>query len=219
MYRIAPSGSPMNDGIGCDATRSSSPESSAVMVKYSRRATSALNWSRSTKSAWSRSTGTSPPSPTWFHAAARNSRLVRRRLSARARTRSGATTMTVAVSGKNEMSGTTLSTSAGRSDSMPVTAIPSEMGSASARRDGVRSARSAARFRTPADSGISRTAVSSIDAISPRERWSAMENSRRSSMSSPKKSHRIGCPASGGKTSRIPPRIAISPRRDTMSTR
>ncbi len=38
-------------------------------------------------------------------------------------------------------------------------------------------------------------------------------------MSSPKKSMRTGCGASGGNTSRIPPRTATSPRRDTRSTR
>ena len=163
--------------------------------------------------------GTSPPSPTWFQAAARNSRLVTRRLSARARTLSGPTTTTVAVSGKYSISGTTSSTRTGSSDSMPVTAIPSAMGSASERSAGIVSASFRAFARTSAVRAISRTGVISTDLTNPSERWSATANSRISSMSSPKKSMRTGCGASGGNTSRIPPRTATSPRRDTRSTR
>jgi hypothetical protein len=164
--------------------------------------------------------GTPPPSPTWFHAAARNS-VRQRRLSARARTRSGATTMTVASSGKNvhERHDAVDENRQQRFHSRHSDALRDGFGKRPQRRNR-RSANSCcALARTAPRAGFPAPPSVSTDLISPSDRWSAIENSRRSSMSSPKKSHRTGCPASGGKTSRIPPRMAISPRRETRSTR
>ncbi len=81
-------------------------------------------------------------------------------------------------------------------------------------------ASSAARARTSSVSSSSRqgTAITVSTAISGMERWSATENIRISLTSSPQNSTRTGCSAVGGKTSRMPPRTANSPRRPTMST-
>jgi hypothetical protein len=51
------------------------------------------------------------------------------------------------------------------------------------------------------------------------ERWSATLNQRISSTVSPQNSTRSGCSSVGGKTSRMPPRTANSPRRSTRSVR
>ena len=84
-----------------------------------------------------------------------------------------------------------------------------------------RAASAAARSRTSSVSSSSRqaTAMTVSTSISGMERWSATENIRISLTSSPQNSMRTGCSAVGGKTSRIPPRTANSPRRPTMSTR
>jgi hypothetical protein len=52
-----------------------------------------------------------------------------------------------------------------------------------------------------------------------RLRWSATLNPRISSTVSPQNSTRTGCSSVGGKTSRMPPRTANSPRRSTSSVR
>ena len=79
----------------------------------------------------------------------------------------------------------------------------------------------AARSRTSSVSSSSRhgTAITASTAISGMDRWSATENIRISETSSPQNSTRTGCSAVGGKTSRMPPRTANSPRLPTMSTR
>ena len=82
------------------------------------------------------------------------------------------------------------------------------------------SARAAARARTASVRSSSRHggAHRPCSATS-RERWSATLNQRISSTVSPQNSSRSGCSSVGGKTSRMPPRTANSPRRSTRSVR
>ena len=82
------------------------------------------------------------------------------------------------------------------------------------------SASAAARARTSSVSSSSRHggAHRPCSATS-RLRWSATLNQRTSSTVSPQNSTRTGCSSVGGKTSRMPPRTANSPRRSTRSVR
>ncbi|CAB4587859.1 unannotated protein [freshwater metagenome] len=75
---------------------------------------------------------------------------------------------------------------------MPMTPMPSAIGSASDLSAGIVSASLRALARTAAVNAISRTGVISTDFTCPSERWSDTANSRISSMSSPKKSTRTG---------------------------
>src|SRR5665647_2180635 len=112
------------------------------------------------------------------------------------------------------------STSAGARDSMPSTAMPSATLPSMSATPGSCSARIAARSRTAVVSSTSRHggAHSPCSATS-RLRWSATLNQRISSTVSPQNSTLTGCSSVGGKTSRMPPRTANSPRRSTRSVR
>ena len=116
--------------------------------------------------------------------------------------------------------GTMRSTRTGASDSMPSTAMPWPSRSSMSVAPGSCGISSSARARTASVSRISRHggAHTPCSATS-RLRWSATENQRISSTSSPQSSTRSGWSSVGGKTSRMPPRTANSPRRSTMSMR
>ncbi len=103
---------------------------------------------------------------------------------------------------------------------MPSTGMPSAIFASICWRFGNSCCISRARWRTGALSSSSRLGGSSTEVISSSsERWSATANGRIWSTSSPKNSTRTGWSETGGKTSRMPPRTANSPRRVTMSTR
>ncbi len=103
---------------------------------------------------------------------------------------------------------------------MPSTGMPSATFSSRPARLGNSCTISRARWRTGAVSSSSRLGASDTRSMgSGSDRWSATENERTSSTSSPKNSTRTGWSAVGGNTSRMPPRTANSPRRATMSTR
>ncbi len=108
----------------------------------------------------------------------------------------------------------------GASDSMPSTAMPSATLSNMSCTPGSCVASVAARCRTSSVSNNSRHggAHRPCSATS-RLRWSATLNQRISSTVSPQNSTRTGCSSVGGKTSRMPPRTANSPRRSTKSVR
>ncbi len=170
-----------------------------------------------------RSTGTALPAVAPTQLASRNSVLVATRSWALVRTRSGSTRTT------NDRAGSTSRTdcippdpsrSTGMSDSMPSTAMPSASLANMSAKPGSSPASSRARARTVSVRSSSRHggAQRPCWAIS-RLRWSATLNQRISSTVSPQNSTRTGCSSVGGKTSRIPPRTANSPRRSTRSVR
>ena len=82
---------------------------------------------------------------------------------------------------------------------------------------------SAARARTSSVRSTSRHGGAQSRSATPGApsmlRWSATLNHRIDSTVSPKSSIRSGCSSVGGKTSRMPPRTANSPRRSTRSVR
>ncbi len=152
--------------------------------------------------------------------ASRNSALVATRSCARARTRSGSQSSTCAPSGSTSVSSCMPSTSAGVSDSMPSTAMPSATFSSRSVTPGSCGASSRARARTSSVSSSSRHGGAHRPCwATSRLRWSATANQRISSTVSPQNSTRSGCSSVGGKTSRMPPRTAKSPRRSTRSVR
>ena len=103
---------------------------------------------------------------------------------------------------------------------MPSTAMPLASLSSMSTAPGSCGTSSAARARTASVSRISRHGGAHTPwSATSRLRWSAMENQRISSTSSPHSSTRSGWSSVGGKTSMIPPRTANSPRFSTMSTR
>ncbi len=168
-----------------------------------------------------RSIGVLAPAAAAVHAASRNSWVVAIRSCARRRTRSGSTTTTSASSPTMSSTGTISSTSTGASDSIPSTAIPSasfaSMSAAPGSSVGQRSRLGPDRVGEQ-DLAARRRPQARPSATS-RLRWSATANQRISSTRSPQNSTRTGWSSIGGKTSRIPPRTANSPRRSTMSTR
>ena len=103
---------------------------------------------------------------------------------------------------------------------MPSTAMPSASWSNTSARPGKSTASFSARARTSSVSSSSRHGgAHSPSSATSRLRWSATLNQRTSSTASPQYSTRSGCSSVGGKTSRIPPRTANSPRFSTRSTR
>ena len=104
---------------------------------------------------------------------------------------------------------------------MPSTAMPSASCSRTSATLGVARGRGPWRERVPPGSAAARgTAAPTARAgATSRLRWSATLNQRTSSTVSPQNSTRTGCSSVGGKTSRMPPRTANSPRRSTRSTR
>ena len=151
--------------------------------------------------------------------APRNSSLVATRSWARVRTRSGSSTSTWVSCGSRSTSISISSTSAGASDSMPSTAMPSASLSVISRSCGWAWPSSAARRRTSSVSSSSRHGGAHSRSTLSIVRWSATAKLRISSTSSPKNSTRSGCSSVGGKTSTMPPRTANSPRFSTRSTR
>ena len=121
--------------------------------------------------------------------------------------------------GSRSTSSSMSSTSAGASDSMPSTAMPSASLSVISGSSGWACASSAARGRTSSVSSSSRHGGAQSRSTVSRVRWSATAKVRISSTSSPKNSTRSGCSSVGGKTSTMPPRTANSPRFSTRSTR
>ena len=101
---------------------------------------------------------------------------------------------------------------------MPSTAMPSAILSSMSAAPGMESVRARARARTASVSSSSRQAVAVTAPTSSMVRWSATAKEETDSISSPKKSTRTGRARVGGKTSRMPPRTANSPRFSTMST-
>ena len=97
--------------------------------------------------------------------------------------------------------------------------LPADSLSSISASSGWRVARSAARARTASVSSSSRQAGAHSRSTSAMVRWSATAKVRTSSTSSPQNSTRTGCSSVGGKTSRMPPRTANSPRLVTRSTR
>ena len=102
---------------------------------------------------------------------------------------------------------------------MPSTAMPWLIFSSMSAAPGTASTRAAARSRTASVRTSSRQAVAVTAPSVSMVRWSATAKEETSSISSPKKSTRTGLGSEGGKTSRMPPRTAYSPRDSTMSTR
>ena len=102
---------------------------------------------------------------------------------------------------------------------MPSTGIPSAILPSMSAAPGIAPARAAARSRTASVRSSSRQGWRVAPPSSSTVRWSATAKEETDSMSSPKKSTRTGRDAVGGKTSRMPPRTANSPRDSTMSTR
>ena len=168
--------------------------------------------------------GASPPEAVAVHAAAKNSSVVATRSAARVSTRSGDSTTMRVVLGRRANKGSIPSASTGARDSIPSTATPSAILLSMSAAAGICSTKAAARSRTFDDKRTSRhggahTCGVSAPSSTSIERWSATENRRISSTSSPKNSTRRAESSVGGKISMMPPRTANSPLRDTMSTR
>ena len=101
---------------------------------------------------------------------------------------------------------------------MPSTGTPSAILSSMSAAPGMTPVSLRARSRTASVRMISRQAVAVTPPTSSMVRWSATAKVETDSISSPKKSTRTGRARVGGKTSRMPPRTANSPRFSTMST-
>ena len=168
-----------------------------------------------------RSSGVAAPAAADVHAASRNSCVVATRSCARRRTRSGSTSDEQRVVGHEVEHGDHAVDERGREG---LHALDRDaLGELVEHVERARELLDAARRRARAPSSVSRIsrhggAHSPCSATS-RLRWSATENQRISSTSSPHSSMRSGWSSVGGNTSRIPPRTANSPRRSTMSTR
>ncbi len=168
----------------------------------------------------SRSMGTLLPPAALAQPAWRNSSLVDTRSCALVRTRSGSHATRTESVGSTSRRVSMPSTRAGASDSIPSTAMPCASLSRMSATPGSWSARAAARSRTEAVRSSSRHGgAHNPCSVTSSERWSATLNQRISSTVSPQNSTRRGCSSVGGKTSRMPPRTANSPRRSTRSTR
>ena len=167
-----------------------------------------------------RSIGVLLPTAALCQDAAKNSAAVRSRSWARVRIRSGSMRTKVDDGSTNSGRVTIFSTKTGISVSMPSTCRPAAIRPAMSVSSGAAAAIIRARSRTIEVKSSSRTggANSPSDASS-RDRWSATENVRISSTTSPQNSTRRGCSSGGGNTSRMPPRTANCPRRSTKSLR
>lgn len=221
---IAPSTLPWNEGITAESTVSASspPIANGLSRHHTPPRSRTISRRRAIvrKSPAPRSIGAEAPEVAALHAASRNSRFVSPRVIARALERSGSTTAVALPSGRYSASDFNGPATAGRSDSMPSTGMPSAIFSSICEIAGNPPISARARSRTSGVSSSSRLGGRSTRATSPgSERWSATEKARIWSTSSPKNSMRYGCSDVGGNTSRMPPRTANSPRRDTMSTR
>ncbi len=173
-----------------------------------------------------RSTGTALPAAAPTQLASRNSALVATRSWARDRIRSGSTSTTSDRGGSRSSTDSmppvspASCSSAGARDSMPSTAMPSATLASMSPTPGSSAASRRARSRTASVSSSSRHGGAHRPCwASSRLRWSATLNHRTSSTVSPQNSTRSGCSSVGGKTSRMPPRTANSPRRSTRSVR
>ena len=104
---------------------------------------------------------------------------------------------------------------------MPSTGVPSAILSHISCSTGTVCASARAFSRTDGVSSSSRHggAHSPCSTTPGSDRWSATLKERTSSTVSPHSSTRTGCSSVGGKTSRMPPRTANSPRFSTRSTR
>ncbi len=149
--------------------------------------------SRVRKEAALRSSGVEPPAAAPVQAAARNSSVVETRSNARLRIFSGSDNTTSESLGIISSTGIILSTSAGASDSMPSTAMPTLIFSSISAAPGSWSRNASARSLTRSVSSSSRQggAHKPCSATS-SERWSATANQRISSTSSPQNSTRSG---------------------------
>ncbi len=167
------------------------------------------------------STGAWPPTAAAAQLACRNSSEVRTRSCALVRIRSGSQSSTWVPAGMASSSSSSESgpTSTGASDSIPSTGMPSASLSRISASSGCCSASAAARSRTAGVSSNSRQGGAQSSGTCSMVRWSATAKVRISSTSSPQNSTRDGCSSVGGKTSRMPPRTANSPRLVTRSTR
>ena len=166
-----------------------------------------------------KSIGALPPAIAVSQAACKNSSLVSAKALALELINSGSSNTNVAV-GKYCVSGPSFFASTGARDSIPAAGMPSDIFVSISLSPGNSEAISLALEATAGVINISLAGYSSIvDKEVAIDRWSATWNSRMSSSSSPKNSRRTACSAVVGKTSKIPPLIANSPRLVTMSTR
>ena len=138
---------------------------------------------------------------------------------ARSRMRRGSTSSTLAPSGSKSTSTCSSAVSHGSHDSIPSKVRPSARRSQDSLPHLSVSANDEARWRTSGEGNSSLQPKIRTSSRSAIERWSATENWVSLSTSSPQRSTRTGETAVDGKTSRIEPRTAISPRCSTWYSR
>ena len=223
--------------VGCDADRGASSHGWSALasasvsaspngdtVHHGRRSSPARarTSARVRKAAAPRSIGASPPTAAAAQPASRNSSEVRAgrgRGSGCAPGRRAARGCRPACSRAAVPCCRCRPAAPGRATPSPRRGCPRPACRGSPPSSGCAAASSAARRRTSGVSSSSRQGGAHSRGTASMVRWSATAKVRISSTSSPQNSTRDGCSSVGGKTSRMPPRTANSPRLLTRSTR